>query len=191
MAADEIQSVLWLGRECMVFKVRWDARWDRMVGGCARDAASWALRAPCASTLPHNQLPPRANVNVGVKAADWESNLIWRGRIRILETTTEGSEDEETAGRCEIRLEDAETGELFANAPYAVDGKAIEAVLDSSRYFVLAVVDPASGQRAFLGLVRRGSLVVRLTSHRALPSAATLSTSKSRCKSGHGSFEPS
>lgn len=146
--------------------------------------------APCESPLTRDQLPPRANVNVGVKAADWESNLIWRGRIRILETTTEGSEDEETAGRCEIRLEDAETGELFANAPYAVDGKAIEAVLDSSRYFVLAVVDPASGQRAFLGLVRHAALVIRLTLRRALSSAATLLTSRSRCKSGHGPSAP-
>lgn len=72
-----------------------------------------------------------------------------------METTIDGVEADETAGKCEIRLEDAETGELFANAPYDVTGKAIEAVLDSSRYFVLAVVDPASGQRAFLGLVRR------------------------------------
>lgn len=49
-------------------------------------------------------------------------------------------------------MEDAETGELFASCPYAVDGKAVEPVLDSSRYFALAVSDPSSGKRAFLGM---------------------------------------
>lgn len=59
----------------------------------------------------------------------------------------------EKGSKCSIRLEDANTGELFANAPYDMDGKAVEPVLDSSRYFVLRVQDPQSGKHAFLGMV--------------------------------------
>ena len=46
-------------------------------------------------------------------------------------------------------------GELFAEAPLPRDtpvSTAVEAVIDSSRYFVLRVVDAASGRHAFLGL---------------------------------------
>lgn len=43
-------------------------------------------------------------------------------------------------------------GELFANCPYSLDGKAVEPVLDSSRYYVIRVEDASSGQRAFLGM---------------------------------------
>ena len=43
---------------------------------------------------------------------------------------------------CNIRLEDRNSGELFANCPVeAYPGVAIEAVTDSSRYFVLRIMD--------------------------------------------------
>lgn len=42
-------------------------------------------------------------------------------------------------------------GELFVACPYT-DEKSVEAVLDSSRYFVIKVVDLDSGRHAFLGL---------------------------------------
>jgi hypothetical protein len=43
-------------------------------------------------------------------------------------------------------------GELFANCPVDKSGKSVEPVLDSSRYFVLKVVDVNSGKHAYLGM---------------------------------------
>jgi len=56
----------------------------------------------------------------------------------------------ETSSACAIRLEDATTGEVFAQAPYDSTGAAVEATLDSSRYFVLRVED--SGKKAYIGV---------------------------------------
>jgi hypothetical protein len=52
-----------------------------------------------------------------------------------------------------VRLSDAASGEAFAEAPIIPPLQtALEAVVDSSRYFVLRVVDAASGRHAFIGL---------------------------------------
>ena len=55
--------------------------------------------------------------------------------------------------RCEIRLEDPNSGELFA-ACFVYPGQrenSVESVLDSSRYFVLKIED-GQGKHAFIGL---------------------------------------
>lgn len=79
--------------------------------------------------------------------------------MRILERTSTGAT---------ILLEDGQTGAsncstvirennrltvlpVFARAPYNND-QVVKPVLDSSRYFVLRVEDPTSGNRAFLGI---------------------------------------
>lgn len=52
--------------------------------------------------------------------------------------------------RCELLLEDSTSGELFATAVYDSNGKGVEQVVDSSRFFVIRVVD---GERhAYLGM---------------------------------------
>lgn len=54
-----------------------------------------------------------------------------------------------------VVLEDKTSGAVFAECPVDNDkplDASVEPVLDSSRYFVLRVVDPASGRHAFLGL---------------------------------------
>lgn len=95
------------------------------------------------------------------------------------------------------------TGELFALCPYDMSGNSVEAVLDSSRYFVLRVEsqDPSTGnkKKAYIGMgvsiPREPALLARLTyrahcclicflrvhSSRTVP---THSTSMSRCRTG-------
>ncbi|GAA5979217.1 hypothetical protein JCM10908_002842 [Rhodotorula pacifica] len=97
------------------------------------------------------QIPPRTS-NAGYRAAEWGemSEPMWRGRMRVIE---KGSE---IPTSCFINLEDANSGELFAQSPYkptkANPNGGCEAVLDSSRYFVLTVVDATSGQKAYVGM---------------------------------------
>jgi len=88
------------------------------------------------------RIPPMETME-GYKAADWGlANPLWKGRLRILERASTGAT---------ILLEDGQTGSIFARAPYNND-QVVKPVLDSSRYFVVRVEDPASGNRAFLGI---------------------------------------
>ncbi|XP_060529330.1 NECAP-like protein CG9132 isoform X2 [Cylas formicarius] len=87
-------------------------------------------------------IPPRSS-NRGYRAADWNlSEPSWTGRMRLI---SKGSE-------LAIKLEDKNSGELFAKCPIdAYPGLAIEAVSDSSRYFVLRIQDD-NGRSAFIGV---------------------------------------
>jgi len=70
------------------------------------------------------------------RANEWNlDNPDWVGRLRLLGV----------GNKCVIKLEDKNTGELFAKAPIDdCPGPAIEAVSDSSRYFVLRIQDDNS-----------------------------------------------
>uniref|UniRef100_A0A0W0FPD9 NECAP PHear domain-containing protein n=1 Tax=Moniliophthora roreri TaxID=221103 RepID=A0A0W0FPD9_MONRR len=85
---------------------------------------------------------PGLKVNEGYRAQDWGDLAapLWKGRMRIIEKSTGVS----------ILLEDSQTGELFARAEYDPAKPCVEAVLDSSRYFVVRVED--SGKKAYIGL---------------------------------------
>ncbi|KAL8055226.1 hypothetical protein ABFX02_04G043100 [Erythranthe guttata] len=89
------------------------------------------------------KIPPRPTSG-GFKCGEWlQSDKIWSGRLRVVSCAT----------RCEIRLEDPNSGELFA-ACFVNPGQreaAVESVLDSSRYFVLRIED-GRGKYAFIGL---------------------------------------
>ncbi|THH19475.1 hypothetical protein EW146_g1702 [Bondarzewia mesenterica] len=65
---------------------------------------------------------------------------LWKGRMRIIEKSDGVS----------LLFEDAQTGELFAKAIYDPLKPSVEAVLDSSRYFVVRVED--SGRKAYIGM---------------------------------------
>lgn len=93
------------------------------------------------------RIPPRKST-AGYKAAEWGDMeaFLWKGRLRIIERGEE----------CSIRLEDKDSGDLFALCPYDVSGQSVEPVLDSSRYFVLRVENesPEGGpkKKAFIGM---------------------------------------
>ncbi|KAK9468695.1 hypothetical protein V1512DRAFT_269550 [Lipomyces arxii] len=93
------------------------------------------------------RIPP-LKTSQGYRASEWDvDNPIWRGRLSVLEKGPEGAG---SIVKCELRLEDPNTGELFACVPYLSTGKGVEQVTDSSRFFAIRVVD---GQRhAYLGM---------------------------------------
>lgn len=88
------------------------------------------------------RIPPRAS-NRGYRAADWKlDEPAWSGRLKI---TAKGK-------KAFIKLEDRNTGELYAQAPVEqYPGITVEAVTDSSRYFVIRIED-GTGRHAFIGL---------------------------------------
>ncbi|XP_047329404.1 uncharacterized protein At1g03900-like [Impatiens glandulifera] len=89
------------------------------------------------------KIPPRSSSG-GYKCGQWlQSNKIWSGRLRVVSCKQ----------RCEIRLEDPNSGELFATClvyPGTRDSS-VETTLDSSRYFVLKI-ENGRGKHAFIGL---------------------------------------
>ncbi|KAJ7024311.1 adaptin ear-binding coat-associated protein 1 [Mycena alexandri] len=103
---DEIESILYIGREVSVFKI------------------------------------PPLKANEGHRAGEWGdlSTPLWKGRLRIIE---------KSAGAA-LMFEDGSTGELFAKADYDPTRPCVEAVLDSSRYFVVRVED--AGKKAYIGM---------------------------------------
>ena len=91
------------------------------------------------------QIPPSAT-HQGHRADSWNVEK-WLRAVRV-KVTSRGSKGA-------IKLEDKDSGELFAECPLPNDAPvstAVEPVIDSSRYFVLRVVDESSGRHAFLGL---------------------------------------
>ncbi len=99
------------------------------------------------------QIPPLTS-NKGYLAAHWTApntgaRQIFTARLRIIETAIP-EENESESLSTDILLEDPSTGELFAKAPYA-DPKAVEPVIDSSRFFAVRVVGP-TGEKAVLGV---------------------------------------
>ncbi|XP_031631036.1 NECAP-like protein CG9132 isoform X2 [Contarinia nasturtii] len=88
------------------------------------------------------KIPP-AGSNRKHRAANWNlSEPLWTGRMKLVAKGI----------NVNLKLEDKNTGTLYANCPVETyPGVAIEAVSDSSRYFVIRVVDD-NGRTAFLGL---------------------------------------
>jgi len=88
------------------------------------------------------KIPPRQSAR-GYRAADWNlSSPDWTGRLRVMSVSD----------IVKLKLEDKGSNELFAACPIAqYPGPAIEAVTDSSRYFVIKIVDD-NGRSAFIGI---------------------------------------
>ncbi|KAI0053908.1 adaptin ear-binding coat-associated protein 1 NECAP-1 [Auriscalpium vulgare] len=121
---DEIESILYIARE---------------VSGTFTLLASHA-----AELIPRAlvyRIPP-LKTNEGHRAGDWGDLAapLWKGRLRIIEKGNDLT----------INFEDGTTGALFAKAPYDAGKPPVEAVLDSSRYFVVRVED--NGRKAYIGM---------------------------------------
>jgi len=106
-----------------------------------------------ASNVHIYQIPPLTSAK-GYLAANWTASntgarQIFTARLRIIETAIP-HENESESLNTDILLEDPSTGELFAKAPYG-DAKAVEPVLDSSRFFAVRIEGP-TGERVILGL---------------------------------------
>ena len=88
------------------------------------------------------QIPPLRNES-GHRANDWDVNKwLWQGKLQLVATND----------TLQIRLLDAATAELFAACPVeSRDSKAVDPVIDSSRYFVLRL-DDGNGKHAFIGM---------------------------------------
>lgn len=95
------------------------------------------------------KIPPRASAR-GYRAADWNlSAPDWTGRLRVVT----GGKIPGGSKSCELRLEDRGSNELFAACPVeSYPGMAVEAVTDSSRYFVICIIDKGSGRKAYIGM---------------------------------------
>lgn len=91
------------------------------------------------------QVPPLTGK--GFKTDSWGplAQPIFSGRLRVLQSFNT-SDDSST---CEIRIEDPQTGELFAAAPY-IGEHAVERAQDSARYYQLRVVHEK--RVAYLGI---------------------------------------
>ena len=112
-------------------------------------------------------IPPLKSISSGYKASDWgvdqESSRMFTARLRVVETTTiftqkptgasspndSDSDEEERKVTTDVRLEDPDSAELFANCPYT-SAVCVEQVLDSSRFFAICVVD--GNRKAYLGI---------------------------------------
>jgi len=87
-------------------------------------------------------IPPRPS-NRGYRASDWKLDAPdFTGRLKVVSR----------GEKLFIKIEDKVSGELFAQCPIEeYPGVAIEAVLDSSRYFVVRIQNDA-GQSANVGI---------------------------------------
>ncbi|KAJ3997290.1 adaptin ear-binding coat-associated protein 1 [Lentinula boryana] len=85
------------------------------------------------------KIPP-LKTNEGHRAGEWGdlAQPLWKGRLRILEKSSGVS----------ILFEDGTT--VFAKADYDPANPCVEAVLDSSRYFVVRIED--NGRKAYIGM---------------------------------------
>ena len=88
------------------------------------------------------QIPPLKNES-GHRANDWDVNKwLWSGALKV---TAKGT-------TLNVILHDPATGELFASCPVKQKGdKAVDQVIDSSRYFALRI-DDGKGRHAYVGM---------------------------------------
>lgn len=92
----------------------------------------------CIPTVNVFKIPP-LNQADGYRCTGWEGHQLWSGRLRVL-----------VKGKvARVVLDDPNTQQVFAECPLD-HPNAVEPVIDSSRYFVLRVVN--GSRHAFIGM---------------------------------------
>ncbi|KAL7717145.1 NECAP PHear domain-containing protein [Entamoeba marina] len=87
------------------------------------------------------RIKPMTSPNMKYKAAEWTpEDFLWQGKCVVVSR----------GEQCIVKFVDSETDAVFAQCP--VGPGAVEPVIDSSRYFVVRIVDEAKGRKAFLGM---------------------------------------
>eukprot|EP01156_Anaeramoeba_ignava_P005874 Anaeramoba_ignava/a347219_194.p3 GENE.a347219_194~~a347219_194.p3 ORF type:complete len:197 (+),score=51.56 a347219_194:24-593(+) len=87
------------------------------------------------------KIPP-LQTSQGYRCSEWEGNHMWTGRLKVVAK----GED------CTIRLEDSESGKIFAQCPVDTsNNQSVIPAVDSSRFFVLRIED-GKGHHAFIGM---------------------------------------
>ncbi|GBF99014.1 hypothetical protein Rsub_11818 [Raphidocelis subcapitata] len=114
----------------------------------ADDAAAPAELATFSSREAYVYAPLPPAPHYGHRAELWDVNK-WLREVKV-RVVMRGDD-------CFVRLEDGDSGELFAECPLPSDGTsltvAVEPVVDSQRYFVAKVVDREDPKKhAFVGL---------------------------------------
>ncbi|EKE38625.1 hypothetical protein ENUP19_0055G0034 [Entamoeba nuttalli] len=87
------------------------------------------------------RIKPMTSPNMKYKAGEWTpEDFLWQGKCVVVAR----------GDQCVVKFVDSNTDATFAQCP--VGPGAVEPVIDSSRYFVVRIVDEAQGRKAFLGM---------------------------------------
>ena len=87
------------------------------------------------------RIKPMTSPNMRYKAAEWTpEDFLWQGKCVVVSR----------GEQCIVKFVDSNTDAVFAQCP--VGPGAVEPVIDSSRYFVVRIVDEQHGRKAFLGM---------------------------------------
>jgi hypothetical protein len=87
------------------------------------------------------RIKPMTSPNMRYKAAEWTpEDFLWQGKCVVVSR----------GDQCIVKFVDSNTDAVFAQCP--VGPGAVEPVIDSSRYFVVRIVDEQHGRKAFLGM---------------------------------------
>ena len=83
-------------------------------------------------------IPPLKSLSRGYRASEWDTtNVLWEGRLKVVEiedlTVSNGPV------KCELRLEDTSSSELFASAPYSSDGKGVDTVSELGGFYYCSI----------------------------------------------------
>ena len=143
-----VETLLWTCKECYVYQIPpLKNESGHRANDCERTISTRTPHHPLASIRLSDERTSHASWIAG-DVNKW----LWSGTIQV----------KAKGNVLYVLLVDTTTGELFATCPVTEPGsKAIDPVVDSSRYFVLRI-DDGKGRHAFIGMGFRDRKCARL-----------------------------